>query len=90
MCNLSAGSERQGIEMGLQLALQEKEERAKDMIRDHMGPLAGGEIHSFAAFSHQSSFEISSLFIELPRRNVVVSSPGIPMPYKVVISKAGH
>lgn len=40
MCNLSAGIEKQGIEKGRneerQLALQETEERAKDMIRDHM------------------------------------------------------
>ncbi len=36
MRNLSAGIERQGIEKGLQLAMKETEERAKDMLRDHM------------------------------------------------------
>ena len=36
MCNLSAGIEKRGIEKGLQLAMQETEERAKDMLRDNM------------------------------------------------------
>jgi len=36
MCNLSVGIERHGIEKGLQLAMQETEERVKDMLRDHM------------------------------------------------------
>ena len=36
MCNLSAGIEKKGIEKGLKLAMQETEERAKDMLRDNM------------------------------------------------------
>ena len=36
MCNLSVGIKKQGIEKGLQLAMKETEERAKDMLRDHM------------------------------------------------------